>query len=341
MAYPFDVPLASSLMNQPDRSNSMDEHIEAGSSALRAAVMDTRSRFLESAATVRPRLHRFCARMTGSVLDGEDLVQETLAQAFYSLASLQDPGRLESWLFQIAHNKCVDFLRRRTRTLEDAVPYDDEREYDGAAMFAETGGEPVDDALASLVTTLPPMERAAVLLKDVLDYRLSEVAEVVDSTVGGVKAALHRGRTKLRERHETPPRIELEHGERMLLASYVERFNRRDWDGLRHLIQADVRMELVGMPEARATVHGTRPTYFGNYMSLPWEWKFGLARVDGESVVVLWRKSGAEWLPYAAVRLWWRDGLVVRIRDYIHVDYLLKDAQTELDTPVHRQLAPA
>jgi RNA polymerase sigma factor (sigma-70 family) len=61
---------------------------------------------------VRPRLHRFCARMCGSVLDGEDVVQETLAQAFYALPSLKDESRLEAWLFRIAHHKCIGFLRR-------------------------------------------------------------------------------------------------------------------------------------------------------------------------------------------------------------------------------------
>jgi len=309
----------------------MEEHVQDGAGDLRVAVEETRSRFLAAVTALRPKLHRFCSRMVGSVLDGEDLVQETLAQAFYSLAALKAPARLEPWLFQIAHNKCVDFLRRELRPSEDTVSYDDDHVPGGMPDGQDAAGEPVDEALAALVTALPPMERAAVLLKDVLNYRLSEIADVVDSTVGGVKSALHRGRSKLRERKEAPPRVDLDDDERRLLESYVERFNRHDWDGLKQLIQADARMEIVGMPQAVATVHGDRPTYFRNYMSLPWEWRFGLAHCDGEPIVVLWRKAGDSWLPQAAVRLWWRNGKVIRIRDYFHVDYLLSHSRTEAD----------
>src|SRR5262249_19287638 len=153
------------------------------------ALAELQKQFLASVRELRPRLHRFCTRMCGSVLDGEDLVQETLAQAFFHLPSLREEGRLEAWLFRIAHRKCIDFLRSR----EETVPYDD------AGDAAEDAGEPISETLAPLVRELPPRERAAVLLKDVLQYRLSEVAEVVESSVGGVKAALHRGRAKLRE----------------------------------------------------------------------------------------------------------------------------------------------
>src|SRR5579859_3942004 len=112
---------------------------------------------------LRPKLHRFCSRMVGSVLDGEDLVQETLAEAYIGLASLRDSTRLEAWLFRIAHHKCVDFIRRERRRIIMEPP--DE--------FSEPG-EPIDESLAMLVGTLPPKERAAVLLKDVLDYHLDE-----------------------------------------------------------------------------------------------------------------------------------------------------------------------
>ncbi len=71
--------------------------------------------------------------------------------------------------------------------------------------------------------------------------------------------------------------------------------------------------------------------YFRNYAALPWEWKLALARVDGEPVIVHWQKVGAEWLPRAAVKLWWRDGKVARIRDYVHVEYLLRHSRTEVE----------
>src|SRR6266576_292491 len=221
----------------------MEQPARVGTADLQGTLEDARKRFLAAVKDMRPRLHRFCTRMCGSVLDGEDLVQETLAQAFYSLSSLKDESRLEPWLFRIAHNKCVDFLRREKWQQEESVPYDDEG----------VSEHPLDDdALAMLVAELPPMERACVLLKDVLDYHLAEIADVVDSTLGGVKAALHRGRAKLRQLHRTRSPVELDRDQRKLLDEYLACFTRRDWDALRCLIQSDARIATAGVTETTA-----------------------------------------------------------------------------------------
>jgi RNA polymerase sigma-70 factor (ECF subfamily) len=291
--------------------------------ALQAALDQTRKQFLATIGELRPKLHRFCARMCGSALDGEDVVQEALAQAFYNLPQLKDQSRLEPWLFRIAHHKCIDLLRHEKRQREDTVPYDDANELPDPS--AEPDDEPIGAPLAALVGELPPKERAAVLLKDVLHYRLSEVAEVVDSTLGGVKAALHRGRAKLRALQTAPSRVELDRRQRELVEAYVECFNRRDWDALGRLIEADARLEVVDAFEGKLRESG----YFGQYAGLPWTWQLSLARIDGELVILHSKLVAGAWQPHAAIRLWWRDGKVVRIRDYAHVDYLLSDARTE------------
>src|SRR3984893_12648095 len=69
--------------------------------------------FLETLAHLRPRLHRYCARMTGSVLDGEDVVQEAVFEAYRKLDTFDHRRALNPWLFRIVHNRCIDFLRRR------------------------------------------------------------------------------------------------------------------------------------------------------------------------------------------------------------------------------------
>src|SRR5580693_10112697 len=69
--------------------------------------------FLETITHLRPRLHRYCARMTGSVLDGEDVMQEAVFEAYRKLDTFDDSRALSPWLFRIAHNRCIDFLRRR------------------------------------------------------------------------------------------------------------------------------------------------------------------------------------------------------------------------------------
>src|SRR6267154_2381295 len=182
--------------------------------------------FLETISTLRPSLHRYCARMTGSVMDGEDVAQEALIEAYRKLDQFDESRPLKPWLFRIAHNRCIDFLRRKGVR--------DEAEATAAMPEAVSPTEPaalgVGKAVEHLVASLPPKERACILLKDVFDYSLEEIAELVDSTVGGVKAALNRGRSKLAAlpQQTSPPRKQDAEMSK-LLNLYVERFNRRDW----------------------------------------------------------------------------------------------------------------
>ena len=154
-------------------------------------LFDDRYRaFLETIAQVRPRLHRYCARMLGSVMDGEDLVQDVLFQAYRKLDTYDDSRSLTPWLFRIAHNLCIDALRRR------GVRIDAEQGATGdeTVQPAEPAGPAVGRALEHLVLTLPPKERACVLLKDVFDYSLEEIADVGDFAVGGVTASRRQSR---------------------------------------------------------------------------------------------------------------------------------------------------
>src|SRR5262252_3831711 len=80
-----------------------------------------REQFLALVADVRPELHRYCARMTGSVADGEDIVQDTLARAYYELAELKELPALRPWLFRIAHNRSLDYLRRYERRMSEPL----------------------------------------------------------------------------------------------------------------------------------------------------------------------------------------------------------------------------
>jgi RNA polymerase sigma-70 factor (ECF subfamily) len=143
--------------------------------------------FLETISTLRPSLHRYCARMTGSVMDGEDIVQEALFEAYRKLNKFDESHPLKPWLFRIAHNRCIDFLRRKGVR--------DEAEAAAAMPEAVSPAQPatlgIGKAVEHLVASLPPKERACILLKDVFDYSLEEIAELVDTTVGGVKAALN------------------------------------------------------------------------------------------------------------------------------------------------------
>ncbi|HEX9248061.1 MAG TPA: sigma-70 family RNA polymerase sigma factor, partial [Gemmatimonadaceae bacterium] len=233
--------------------------------------------FLETVSNLRPQLHQYCSRMVGSVLDGEDVVQDALFQAYRKLESFDDRRPLKPWLFRIAHNQCIDFLRRR-QVRQDAEA---EVAVQDAVAPKDPVGRGIERAIERLVLTLPPKERASVLLKDVLDYSLEEIAELVDSTVGGVKAALNRGRAKLAslpelsKRSRPVPNPEAE----QLLGLYVERFNRNDWDGLRELITDDARVRVADIYFGPLT----GSPYFGRYQRLTTPWRVAVGEVDGES----------------------------------------------------------
>jgi RNA polymerase sigma-70 factor (ECF subfamily) len=257
--------------------------------------------------------------MCGSTLDGEDLVRETLAEAFYNLPALRTRRGSSRGSFASRITGASTFSGERRR--DEDILFEEEHDQPGDAH--DSGDAPIDDALAALLSELPPKERASVLLKDVLDYPIDEVADIADSTVGGVKAALHRARVKLRAMKAVPAVTEMEGEKRRLFEAYAEVFNRRDWDALKSLVRADARLEIVGA--AQGIMSGLGATYSTNYTTLKWEWHLAPALIDGVPVIVHWRRDGDSWRPHAAIRLWWRDGAVVRIRDYIHVDYLLTD----------------
>jgi len=275
--------------------------------------------FLETIRHLRPSLHRYCSRMTGSVLDGEDVVQDALFHAYRKLDTFEDGRKLEPWLFRIAHNQCIDFLRRRRvrRGAEAEAVVDD------LVAPVEATGYGVKRAIEHVVLALPPKERACVLLKDVFDYSLEEIAELVDSTVGGVKAALNRGRSKLSKLPERgAPRSAKSEDEARLLHLYVERFNRRDWDGLRELIADDARLRVAD----RFAGQVAESPYFGNYERWPLPWRLAVGEVDGEPVIInLYRDSrGIE--REAAVRLEVDGHRITRIADYLHCPWVVPAA---------------
>ena len=288
--------------------------------------LDTRGRFdaryvafLETMTHLRPSLHRYCSRMTGSVLDGEDVVQDALFQAYRKLDTFDDTRPLSPWLFRIAHNQCIDFLRRR-QVRQEAE----------AEAVAPESVEPIDPAgpalgraVEYLVLSLPPMERACVLLKDVFDNSLEEIAELVDSTVGGVKAALNRGRSKLATlpaRMAAPRAPSVEMGQ--LLELYVERFNLRDWDGLRELIADDARLRVADRFAGRLT----ESTYFSNYERMPATWRMAVGEVDGEPAIIMLSRGPDAWTPQSFVRLELAGRRIVRILDCIHCPWVLPAA---------------
>src|SRR5215212_9442321 len=128
-----------------------------------AELGQARERFLELVTEVRPELHRYCSRVVGSVVDGEDLVQETLAKAFYQMSLATELPPLRPWLFRIAHNTAIDSLRRYEH--KHTEPRGD---FDDTAPLDDSVAPDVVRAALSSFLALPVSQRSAVILKDVL-----------------------------------------------------------------------------------------------------------------------------------------------------------------------------
>lgn len=275
--------------------------------------------FLETVAQLRPALHRYCARMTGSVMDGEDVVQEALFEAYRKLDHYDESRPLKPWLFRIAHNRCVDLLRHRgVRDEAEAIAA-----VPDFMLPSEPAAMGIGRAVEHLVLVLPPKERACLLLKDVFDYSLEEIAELVDSTVGGVKAALSRGRAKLTNsetstRHSRPVSLAARH----VMELYIERFNRRDWDGVRDLISSEARLTVAN---AFAGSMATAP-YFSNWNRFPTPWKLSLGQVDDELVVIILQATAGTWKAYSLVRLDIANAKIQSVVDYVHCPWILSSA---------------
>jgi len=185
----------------------------------------------------------------GSLIDGEDVVQDTLIRAFVALQDLEEAPPLRPWLFRIAHNRALDLLR--SRAVRMAEPIDAASDVAGSAspdpVEMLMRQEAVKTAVSRFVE-LPTLQRSVVILKDVLDESLIEIATLLDLTVDAVKGHLARGRARLREVNAQAGQLSEARTASAAVARYVALFNQRDWDGLRALLADDVRLNQSTYP---------------------------------------------------------------------------------------------
>ena len=184
-------------------------------------------------------------------------------------------------------------------------------------------------ANASLRTfmRLPVAQRSSVILMDVLGCSLQEVGEVMDFSLPAVKAALHRGRTRLRELADEPddqPRPELSKAERDRLGAYVARFNARDFDAIRAMISDDVRLDLVNKARVNGKAEVSR--YFGNYSRLS-DWHLVPGLVEGHPAILVFDPNEPGAGPKYFMLLNWSADKVTTIRDFRHADYVIDGAE--------------
>src|SRR6478736_317093 len=288
-----------------------------------SALHEGMRRFLSLVAGIRPDLHRYCARMTGSVADGEDIVQDTLSRAYYALSEMESVPELRPWLFQIAHNRALDHLRRYERRMSEPLDSVAESALSNASDPEETlAREQATRAAISRFVALVPMQRSAVILKDVLGHSLAELAQLMTISEPAAKAALRRGRERLQALAALVPEADdlAKHAVSPGIARYVALFNARDWDGVRALLAEDVRLDLVSRAKRTG---GEVASYVTNYSQKD-DWYLRPGWVDGREVIVVFRERG-DARPGYFVELEFAGERVTTIKDFRYVPYILQE----------------
>jgi RNA polymerase sigma-70 factor, ECF subfamily len=198
-------------------------------------------------------LHVHAYRMLGSIHDAEDVAQETLLRAWSSLDRFERRSTVQTWLYRIATNACLDELERRPRRPEPAIdPYPDDAipvTEDPAARYSQREG--MEIAFLTAIQHLPGRQRAVLILRDVLGWTAEEVADLLGSTHAAVNSALQRARATIEshERSTTPGATQ-----RRLLERYVDAWENADLDALLDLLKEDAVLTMPPEP----SVHGAQ-----------------------------------------------------------------------------------
>jgi RNA polymerase sigma-70 factor (ECF subfamily) len=265
---------------------------------------------------LRPRLHRYCARMTGSAVAGEDVLQDTLVKALHARAQGAAVDNLEGWLFRIAHNASLDFLRDRSRNM--VVPLTEE---------VEATPLPEADVVAISFQTflrLPELQRCAVILKDVLGHSVDEIADIAACSPAAAKSALQRGRTALRQLAQAPEDTRLpliSDADRRKIAAYVQLFQRGDFDTIRAMLADDVKLDLVNRLQLAG--RDKLGLYFTRYAEVT-KWRFALGAVEGQPAMLVFDSTGPMEKPAHFVLIGWSESRISEIRDFLFAPYVLE-----------------
>ncbi len=277
-------------------------------------------------ADLRPELHRYCARLTGSVIDGEDVVQDAIAKGLMALDTLEAATPMRAWLFRVAHNQALDLLRRRAvraaEPIESAEDTPDREAPD--PLEALMRQEAVRTAVSRFVE-LPPSQRSVIVLKDVLDHSLQDVAELMDLTVDAVKAHLARGRRRLQEINARAVQAGRVPPPSPAVARYAALFNHRDWDGLRSLLADDVRLNQASYAPRQGSADVGR--FFTIYAGLE-RVRLRPAWLEGREVLAAFPGEASE--PAYFMWIEWKDGRIAFIHDYRYARYVLDGAELDL-----------
>ena len=289
-------------------------------------------RFSVAYEPLRTDLYRYCRHLTRSPWDAEDLAQDAMARAFTTLARMgQEPPSPRAWLFRVASNLWIDRVRRPRLAIE------------AASTTEPTNVAATREAAGTLLSQLAPQERAAVVLKDVFDLSLDEIAETLATTTGAVKAALHRGRGKLVE-----PVDEERVPSRALVDAFCAAFNAHDVEAVTALLLESASVEIVGATmsqgadanrsrmlwgmmfgsERLAAGQGVEPRFASGVLATPPRREVRIHR--GEAIVLGWYAHDDGEHVRAIDRIVVEEGRIARLSDYFFTPDVIAEICGEL-----------
>jgi RNA polymerase sigma-70 factor (ECF subfamily) len=294
--------------------------------------------YLDRVTPLRPALHSYCRRLTRNLWEADDLVQDTLLRGFGQLARHHDPIRNpRAYLLRCATHLWIDAQRRRQRESEllaEAPPPDH--------PATQHPGE-LRDAAGALMQLLAPQERAAVILKDVFDMSLDETAEVLETTVGAIKSALHRGRKRLQEGRQEDS-LARPRPARKVVERFVELFNANDRPGLLALVldNAGVENSNIGI-QWGAEQHRGKSSWFegalGGHPEWPEVFRFESQRLEcvdyeGEPIALHFRTRGGQEALEGVLRFEDFEGQVSHMHCYSFSPEVVREVGQAFEHPV-------
>ncbi|MCU1430427.1 MAG: sig7 [Actinomycetia bacterium] len=267
----------------------------------------------------RAELTGYCYRMLGSVFEAEDAVQETLVRAWRAFDSFEGRAAVRTWLYRIATNVCLTMLQGRQRralpmdltpswrgdgpvdgplpenTWIQPIPDSQLRALDADPAEQAVARETIRIAFVAALQHLPPRQRAVLILREVLRWQATEVAELLDTTVVSVNSALQRARTTLAASNVTSDdaAAPMDEEQRVLLARYLEAFERFDVDALVSLLHEDA---TLSMPPFALWLQGhaeIRKWWFGEGAGCRGS-RLAPTMANGSPAFGQWRPSGPD-----------------------------------------------
>jgi RNA polymerase sigma-70 factor (TIGR02960 family) len=273
----------------------------------------------------RGELHAHCYRMLGSDADAEDAVQETLVRAWGGLNAYEDRGSIRPWLYRIATNRCLTLIERRgRRSLEALEPYPESRLSWTSALTPEAqllALESVELAFVASLQHLSALQRAVLLLRDVLAFSAREVAEVLETSVAAVNSALQRARSVVSgvPSQQQTLRALGESGERDLVRRYMAAWEARDVDTIVAMLAEDAKYSMPPLPDLFVGQAAIRTFLLDG--PLRSEWRFLPARANGQLAFGTYLLDGDTYVPGGLDVVVLRGSEIVEVVSYLEADF--------------------